>query len=388
GLGDAAESQNVLRRAACLAEQAGAAEDAGRALLTLIEEHAERIDERELIETYRRAVGLLKGTQDAETMARLCDCAARVVSPRLSPALPPKGHVRSDFWANFNLTERVRAYEAQYISRALTESRGSVTQAARLLGLNHHAKLAAILEGRHKDLAHLRKPPGKRRRSIIRIRYAHGRAHCETKADARPAAILRAGCDTAVSAAPAPVEIETDRLRLRRFLPSDLDSLAGLMGDPEVMRHIGREAGLTLSQPEAEALLDLLVSEWERRGFGRFALFDKATGEFVGLCGWKALEGADGKPELLYVLGKEHWGSGLAVEAAAACLRYGFAELRMERVVALTRPKNSASRRVLDKLGMRCEGEGIYYGVQVVCYSITRAEFQPCAAARYEVHRR
>ena len=388
GLGNSAESQKVLRRAADLAEQAGAVEDAGRALLTLIEEHADRIDEYDLLETYSRADGLLKGTQDAETTVRLRSCAARVVSAHLPAAPARRDRGRPDFWADFNLTERVRAYEAQYISRALTESHGSVTHAARLLGLNHHAKLAAILTGRHKDLAHLRTPPEKRRRSIIRIRYEHGKAACKTKDGAPAAAITHGGGDTAVTAAPAAVEIETARLRLRRFLPSDLNSLAGLMGDAEVMRFIGREAGHTLSPAEAEELIATLLSEWDRRGFGRFVILDKEAGQFIGLCGWKALEGAGDKPELLYLLGREHWGRGLAVEAAAACLRYGFAELGMTRVVALTRPEHGVSRRVLEKLGMSCEGEGVYYGIRAVCYAITRAEFRPDAAAPYKVHRR
>jgi CheY-like chemotaxis protein len=66
----------------------------------------------------------------------------------------------------------VRAYEARYIRRALLDAGGSVTHAARLLGLNHHAKLAFILKSRHKDLAHLRTPPEKRLKSIIRSRDA------------------------------------------------------------------------------------------------------------------------------------------------------------------------------------------------------------------------
>lgn len=167
-LGESGESQNTLRRAADIAEQAGAVEDAGRALLSLIEEHIGHIAERELFETFQRADNLLRNTQDAETIARLRDCAARIVSVRLAPAPARRERSLSDFWANFSLPERVRAYEARYIRRALTEARGSVTHAARLLGLNHPTKLASILRTRHQDLAHLRTPPETRRRSVIR----------------------------------------------------------------------------------------------------------------------------------------------------------------------------------------------------------------------------
>jgi CheY-like chemotaxis protein len=92
------------------------------------------------------------------------------VSARLPAARPQPRRSLADFWANFNLPERVRAYEARYIRRALIDAGGSVTHAARLLGFNHHAKLAFILKSRHKDLAHLRTPPEKRRRSIVRGR--------------------------------------------------------------------------------------------------------------------------------------------------------------------------------------------------------------------------
>ena len=169
-LGNFVESLNTLRRAADLAEQAGAVEDAGRALLSLVEEHAERIAEHELLETYERAYNLLKETQDAETISRLRACSMRIVSARRAALSPRRVGSLMDFWANFNLNERVHTYEARYVRRALIDGRGSVTRAARLLGLHHHATLAAMLDeeqGRHKDLAHLRTPPAPRRQSII-----------------------------------------------------------------------------------------------------------------------------------------------------------------------------------------------------------------------------
>jgi two-component system, chemotaxis family, chemotaxis protein CheY len=169
-LGQFPESRNILKRAANLAEIAGTVEDAGLALLTLLEEHGERITEYELLDTYQRADNLLSKTQDAETIARLRACASRIVSARLAVVQPRRVRSLADFWSNFNLLERARAYEARYIKRALIEAEGSVTRAARLLGLQHHATLTSMLARRHRDLAHLRTPPEKRPRSIIRIR--------------------------------------------------------------------------------------------------------------------------------------------------------------------------------------------------------------------------
>ncbi|MBA3242329.1 MAG: tetratricopeptide repeat protein [Acidobacteria bacterium] len=187
--GDFAESRNTLRRAANLAEQAGAVEDAGRSLLTLIEEHGERITEHELLETYRRAENSLKATQDAGTIARLRDCAGRIVSARLTAAPAQQGRSFTDVWANFNLSKAVHEFEARFIRRALIDAQGSITRAARLLGFTHHGTLASMLEGegRHKDLSHLRTPPGRRRRSIVRGSITRRR-----RAKTRPARILHA----------------------------------------------------------------------------------------------------------------------------------------------------------------------------------------------------
>ncbi|HLL13642.1 MAG TPA: response regulator [Pyrinomonadaceae bacterium] len=169
-LGNFTESVNTLRRAADLAEEAGAVEDAGRALLSLIEEHGERLPEHELLETYERANNLLRETQDAETISRLRACSIRIVSAgRASSSRRPADSL-ADFWVGFNLGGRVHRYEAGYVRRALIDARGSVTRAARLLGLHHHATLAAMLDeeqGRHKNLAHLRTPPEPRRKSIM-----------------------------------------------------------------------------------------------------------------------------------------------------------------------------------------------------------------------------
>jgi CheY-like chemotaxis protein len=181
-LGNFVESLNTLRSAADLAEDAGAVEDAGRALLSLIEEHADRLNEIELLDEYERADNLLKESQDAETIKRLRACSIRIVLARRAALSQRRVHSLVDFWANFDLNEHVHRYEARYVRRALTDASGSVTRAARLLGLHHHATLAAMLDegGRHKDLAYLRTPPETRRQSIIN-RKSRSRPRTKTR---------------------------------------------------------------------------------------------------------------------------------------------------------------------------------------------------------------
>jgi RimJ/RimL family protein N-acetyltransferase len=168
-------------------------------------------------------------------------------------------------------------------------------------------------------------------------------------------------------------EIETSRLRLRMFTPDDLDDLERLFSDPAVMQYLGVEAGKTMSREETEETLRGIIKVWHERGFGRWAVIHKDSNHFIGLCGFKLLED---EPELIYVLEKEYWGQGLATEAARAALRYGFEEAKLERIVAVTRHENVASQRVLKTIGMKWEGEGSFYGVEGVCYAISREEFE------------
>jgi ribosomal-protein-alanine N-acetyltransferase len=169
-------------------------------------------------------------------------------------------------------------------------------------------------------------------------------------------------------------EIETARLRLRMLAPDDLDDLMQIVGDTEVMKYLGAEAGATLSREHAETALTNMIAFWRQHGFGRWAVVEREKDKLIGLCGLRLLDGA---PELVYGLSKANWGRGLATEAAKASLRYGFEELRFERIVAVTRHANKASITVMTKIGMRYEKEVNHYGVDAVCYVVTRDEFEP-----------
>ena len=159
-LGAGEDSINILRRAMALAEGVGALTNAGLAALALIEEHGARrvLSRTELYNLYQRANELLKETQDAEDIARLRACALTVMR-RLSDV-----HLHDK---NFSLYGAVNEFESKLIEQALEETGGSVTQAAKLLGLKHQTFIA-MLNKRHKRLQPKRKPPEKRLRSIIK----------------------------------------------------------------------------------------------------------------------------------------------------------------------------------------------------------------------------
>lgn len=165
-------------------------------------------------------------------------------------------------------------------------------------------------------------------------------------------------------------EIETDRLLLRPFTMGDLDKLSLIFGDPEVVRHLG--SGLPAKRAETEHALSTIIKHWERHGFGRWAVIFKPTRELIGYGGLRSFHGT---PELVYLLAKPFWRIGLATEIAKASLKYGFDEQQFERIIAMASRANTASHRVMEKVGMSFEKTDHIYGMEIVCYSISSAAY-------------
>lgn len=165
-------------------------------------------------------------------------------------------------------------------------------------------------------------------------------------------------------------EIETNRLRLRLFTPQDLDDLYSLYSDPDVMRYVGK--GVRTRQETEKGLFFMI--EHYKHGFGLWVVVHKAKGQFIGRCGLCYLDNTP-EIELGYTFVKAYWNRGLATEASLASLRYGFEELKLERIVAIAKPENYASRRVMEKVGMNYEKDAYYYNTDVVYYSISRQAY-------------
>ena len=167
-------------------------------------------------------------------------------------------------------------------------------------------------------------------------------------------------------------EVETDRLCLRMLTPDDIDAFALLYGDPDVMRYVA--TGVTVSREDSEYYLSRLIQYWQEHEFGRWAVTIKPVGGFIGYCGLALYEG---RHELMYALDKRYWGRGYATEAVRATLRYGFEELKLELIAAVTHKENVASQKVMEKVGMKYEGELTFLGFDYVSYIIRSEEFEP-----------
>ena len=165
------------------------------------------------------------------------------------------------------------------------------------------------------------------------------------------------------------VTLETERLRLRMFRESDLEAYARMCADPEVMRHLGD--GKTLSRADAWRQMAGILGHWHLRGYGLWAVEERATGMLVGRIGHINPEGWPGF-ELGWMLGREHWGKGYATEGARAALDHAFVALDRAHVISLIRPDNRASVRVAERLGERLEGRVQLFGGDALVYGISR----------------
>lgn len=167
-------------------------------------------------------------------------------------------------------------------------------------------------------------------------------------------------------------QIETARLQLRQFVIDDLDRLSRIYRNPEVMRYVGKG---TRTREETQSAIVSLIKHYQH-DFGIWAVVYKDDSQLIGLCGLCFLDNTS-EVELGYLLDKPYWGKGLATEGSHASLRYGFEVVKLERIVAIAKPENLASRRVMEKVGMKYEKNAYFYGYDVVYYALSREAYQP-----------
>ena len=150
------------------------------------------------------------------------------------------------------------------------------------------------------------------------------------------------------------VFLETGRLVLRRFTGDDIDHLVELDSDPEVMRFINGGRPTPRDEIENDVLPGFLGYYERYAGYGFWAAVERSTGRFIGWFHFRpAKEAPPDEVELGYRLRRSAWHKGYATEGSRALIDNGFAELGVQRVVAFTMVVNVASRRVMEKAGLR-----------------------------------
>lgn len=147
--------------------------------------------------------------------------------------------------------------------------------------------------------------------------------------------------------------LETPRILLREMQESDAESFYELNLDKEVIRYTGDVPFASVA--EAKIFIQN-YSAYKDFGYGRWIMVYKTSNEVIGFCGLK-YHPEDGETDIGFRLRRDHWGIGLATEAAVACMQYGFGKLGLKRIIARAHPENVASIRVVEKLGMLFEKE-------------------------------
>jgi len=145
--------------------------------------------------------------------------------------------------------------------------------------------------------------------------------------------------------------LETERLRLREWLPEDREPLAAMNADRRVMEFFPHP----LSRAESDAFFDRIVAEWAESGRGLYAVERRGDGRLIGLTGLhRAAFEASFTPciEIGWRFVAEVWGQGYATEAAQACRQYAFETLGADEVCSIIRDTNTASQQVALRNGM------------------------------------
>lgn len=163
---------------------------------------------------------------------------------------------------------------------------------------------------------------------------------------------------------------ETDRLILRHFHIVDGEAMDRVFSDAEVMKY---SRGVESQEWVRSWLRGCLEDYYQKWGFGLRAVVEKNRRETIGFCGLSRFEDLGGKPEteIGYRLARAHWGRGFATEAARAVRDYGFGTLCLPRLISIIDPRNVASIRVTEKIGVRHEKDVIFQGFSDRTYAVT-----------------
>jgi ribosomal-protein-alanine N-acetyltransferase len=139
----------------------------------------------------------------------------------------------------------------------------------------------------------------------------------------------------------------TERLAFRPFSPQDIDDLAAMVADPEVVRFVGD--GQPLSREQAAEWISKSRANVARFGYGTGAVVELATGEMVG---WAGIARPEGEPEeIVYGFASQHWGKGYGPEVVAGLVEYAFGTLGLPELRATVYPANARSARILERQG-------------------------------------
>ncbi len=173
------------------------------------------------------------------------------------------------------------------------------------------------------------------------------------------------------------IRIETKRLLIRPIEDHDVQGIFELDSDPAVHEFLGKKPIHTLA--EAEGIVAYIKNQYITHGIGRWAVIDKASGDFIGWSGLKyetVLRAGMPYYDLGYRLKKNYWGQGIATETALLSLDYGFQTLNLQEIGGVAAIDNIASNTVLQKVGLQYKETFDYQGDPHHWYTLCKTEWE------------
>jgi RimJ/RimL family protein N-acetyltransferase len=172
----------------------------------------------------------------------------------------------------------------------------------------------------------------------------------------------------------AAMRLETDRLYLSTWEEGDWERFKPIATDPEVMHFI--TGGRPWTDDEIRGFAERNQATFQERGFCRWKLEEKTSGELIGFCGVGFLHGQP-DPEIGWWLARRYWGEGLASEAALVAFQDAIGRVGLNRIISIADPANQASIRIMRKLGLRFCKHFEFRGKTQVMYLFERQSNSP-----------
>lgn len=172
------------------------------------------------------------------------------------------------------------------------------------------------------------------------------------------------------------MRLETERLVVRNWQESDVECYMTLANDVGYNCFSRPGHFLVKSKEEALAKVRERIDVFDKHKLGKFPVFLKTTGEFIGTCGMEPyLLNGRAEVELGYRLCLNSWGKGYAREAAEAVLRYGFEDVMLEKILGFALPQNRGSLKILEQLGFQYRYDFFHAGLTHRLYELPHSAF-------------
>ena len=176
-----------------------------------------------------------------------------------------------------------------------------------------------------------------------------------------------------------PPALHTQRLDLVKISPEHAEDMYEYSCQPDVTKYLTWSCHSSVK--ETERYIKLLQKKYTQGVFNDFGLVHRESGKFIGTCGFTSFDYQNSTAEIGYVISKDFWGMGLAVEACRAVMEFGFENFGLSGFCAKCMEGNDASMRVMQKLGMSFEGiykngmfiKGSYK--TIIVYNVTKEKY-------------